>query len=86
MEIKDGDYIPSTAPGLTWKVWAGKRNGYVYACAMEGRRSPGSFETELGAGRVVRVGTMATRATAKANAAALAQLRRQLIAGGLIEA
>lgn len=81
MTIKDGDYIPSTTAGKTWRVSTNKcsRKGLVYASAIEGVREDGCFTCEFPGSRTIRATTDQKRATAKANAQALAMLHAMMI-------
>lgn len=79
-------YLPSSTPGKVWKCYATKSRGCVCGVASEGvlRVENGytSYTHALFSDPVVWADTTATRATAKANAAALAALHAKLKAGG----
>jgi hypothetical protein len=82
-------YIPSTTEGKTWNTFTTKnRQGFVQAVAIEGvleeYAGGHSFAYTLFEAHQVRVTTSAKRATAKAEAQALSQLRSELEAKGLI--
>lgn len=83
-------YIPSTTEGKTWNTYTTKnRAGFVEAVAIEGEveeyAGGFSFAYTLFQAHQVRITTTAKRATAKAEAEALSQLRAKLRAEGLIQ-
>ena len=80
-------YIPSTTPGKVWSIYTYKpERGPAYASACEGVLGDGSFTTEIHLGvashPATRVSIQAP-ATAKRKAAALEQLKTQLVEAGL---
>ena len=80
-------YIPSTTPGKVWSIYTYKpERGPAYASACEGVLGDGFFTTELHLGvashPATRVSIQAP-ATAKRKAAALEQLKTQLVEAGL---
>jgi hypothetical protein len=80
-------YLPSSTPGKVWSIYTYKPEGRpAYASACEGVLGDGFFTTEIHLGTpshpATRVSIQAP-ATAKRKAAALEQLKIQLVEAGL---
>jgi hypothetical protein len=80
-------FVPSTATGKTWQVYATKTTtGYVIGGAIEGERDGEVFSFELLGSRSLRMTTQAKRATPKANAAAIRLALSELVERGYVTA